>query len=161
MSRREATLGPTGEAAMANQERVTLTLEGEKAREGVSLAAFEGFVDHFLKALRYHYRSGQSAPIRRLGRPLGNEEVATAFRLVAFRTGSGVAVLEPALPVESDLTLADELPTTVAWDNLTSLLSNIERQEVEAAVGNELRSALRALGREARFEVAFSGTSEA
>jgi hypothetical protein len=86
---------------MASREQVTLTLQGEKAREGVNLAAFESFVEHFLKALRYHYRSSRAAPIRKQGRPFSDEDLATSFRLVEFRTGSGVAVLEPALPVET------------------------------------------------------------
>lgn len=144
---------------MAGEERVTLTLQGERAREGVTLAAFESFVEHFLGALRYHYRSGRSAPIRKPGRPFGDEDLATAFRLVAFRTGSGIAVLEPVLPATSDQLLADELPPTLAWDNMTSLFSDIESQELDDVVASELKSALRALGHEAHLTVEFSGTS--
>jgi hypothetical protein len=94
---------------MADEDQITLTLEGDRAREGVSLAAFDSFVGHFLLALRYYYRSSRTSVVRRSGRPLADEELATNFRLVAFRKGSGVAVLEPALPPDADA-LTDELP---------------------------------------------------
>jgi len=144
---------------MASREQVTLRLEGEKAREGVTLAAFESFVDHFLSALRYHYRSSRSSPTRKQGRPFGDEDVATSFRLVEFRTGSGVAVLEPPLPTdEEDQLLPDDLPLTLAWDNLTGLLADVDRGDLDADVASELRSALKALGREGRMSVEFSGS---
>lgn len=75
-------------ATEADKDRITLELQGERAREGVSLAAFDGFVTHLLTALRYHYRAATAAPVKKTGRPFGKDDLATAFRLTAFRTGS-------------------------------------------------------------------------
>ncbi len=53
---------------MADEDQITLTLEGDRARDGITLAAFDSFVDHFLLALRYHYRSSRASVVRRPGR---------------------------------------------------------------------------------------------
>lgn len=140
--------------------RVTLVLEGERARVGVSLAAFEGFVKHFITALRYHHRATRATPIRKTGRPFTTDDMATAFRLVEFRTGSGIAVLEPPLDAEGETAgrLAD-VPT-LAWENLADLLDTVERMDtLQEAVADELEAATKALGSEGRFSVEFKNPS--
>jgi hypothetical protein len=138
---------------MADEDQITLTLEGDRARDGVSLAAFDSFVSHFLLALRYHYRSARTSVLRRSGRPLVDEELATSFRLVAFRKGSGIAVLEPGLPPDADA-LTGELPPTLAWENLAGLLDAIDREDrLDVSITSELDAALKALGRQPRISV--------
>ena len=138
---------------MATDDQVTLILEGERAREGVTLAAFESFVSHFLAALRYHYRATRAAEVRKQGRPLGDEDLATAFRLVAFRKGSGVAVLAPPIAAEESV-LTKQLPTTLAWDNLQSLVDTIDTERrLDPSVMSEIQAALKSLGRRANLSV--------
>jgi hypothetical protein len=134
------------------QRSVTLKLEGSKATRGVPLATFETFIDQFLTALRYHYRATGAEPAKKTGRPYAKEELVTSFRLVGFRIGSGIAVLEPAAVDEEDNILGD-VPT-LALDNLTSLLDAVEaRSELDTAVVRALDGARRALGDEGRFSV--------
>jgi hypothetical protein len=135
--------------------RITLTLEGEHAKKGVSLDAFENFVDHFISALRYHYRASIAAPVKKTGRPFSKEEIATAFRLVEFKVGSGIAVLEPPLRETDEAAPFAEVPT-LAWENLADLLQAVESQrKLEEPVVNELEKALKSLGTEGRFSVEF------
>jgi hypothetical protein len=136
--------------------RITLTLEGERAKKGVSLAAFENFVSHFISALRYHYRASTAAPIRKTGRPFSKDEIATSFRLVDFKTGSGIAVLEP--PLVEDGQGAERLAEvpTLAWGNLADLLEAVAaKRPLENSVVNELEGAMKALGAEGRFSIEF------
>jgi len=139
---------PTAETRKA----ITLRLQGSKATRGVPLATFETFIENFLAALRYHYRATALEPARKYGRPYAKEELVTAFRLVSFRIGSGIAVLEPTTD-ETDGSVLGDVPT-VSLDNLTSLLSAVtERKGLDSAVVDALDTARRALGTEGRFEV--------
>lgn len=143
------------------RSQITLKLEGEKAIEGVSLAAFEGFVNHFLAALRYHHRVSTATPVRKAGRPFTVDELATSFRLVKFMTGSGIAVLEPPITsLDEESLVADADVPTLAWANLADLLRAVEaNRTLDEAVVNELDSALKALGREGRFSLDLTSAS--
>lgn len=147
---------------MATEEvrkSITLRLQGSRATRGVPLATFETFIDCFLAALRYHYRSTALEPAKKAGRPYGKEELVTAFRLVAFRVGSGIAVLEPETEESDEPALAD-VPT-LAMDNLASLLEAVRAgRHVDSAVVEALDAARRALGSEGRFEVAIGAESD-
>ena len=138
---------------------ITLRLQGSKATRGVPLATFETFIDNFLAALRYHYRATALEPAKKAGRPYGKEELATAFRLVGFRVGSGIAVLEPATEEADDPVLA-EVPT-LAVDNLISLVEAVKaRQGLDNAVVDALDTARRALGTEGRFDVSVRSAAD-
>lgn len=139
---------------------VTLELHGSKATRGVALATFETFIDQFLAALRYHYRATAAEPAKKTGRPYATEELVTAFRLVAFRIGSGVAVLEPAADEDADDLVIADVPT-IALGNLTSLMEALRsRRQLDAAVVDALDSARRALGTEGRFSVSVRDRDE-
>ena len=140
-------------------DRIILTLEGELATKGVSLAAFDSFVGHFISALRYQYRSSRAEPTKKAGRPFTQDQMATAFRLVEFRTGSGVAVLEPPLLGEKPR-LTDALGDvpTLAWANVAELIEYAEAgRPLDEAVAEELEAATRSLGATGRFSIDYRG----
>jgi hypothetical protein len=144
-------------ATEADKDRITLELQGERARQGVSLAAFDGFVTHLLTALRYHYRAATAAPVKKTGRPFGKDDLATAFRLTAFRTGSGIVTLEPPVLEDARTPALAEVPT-LAWENLGDLLDAVaEERPLENAVLDELEAARRSLGGDGRFSVELAG----
>jgi len=133
---------------------ITLTLKGERAKEGITLDAFDGFITHFTSALRCHYRASQSEPTRKTGHPLSKEQFATSFRLVDFRVGSAIAVLQPPLAdVESGTLLDSDVPT-LAWTNVDDLLAAAEAgMYLDDDVAAELEAATRSLGRDGSFAV--------
>src|SRR4051794_461726 len=90
-----------------HDSQVTLTITGSRAQDGVSLSDFESFIDNFLAALRDYDRASRGEPTRKSGHPDKRAEAVTAFRLVAFTTGSGVATLEPEQVATGD---DDRLP---------------------------------------------------
>lgn len=136
-------------------DKITLKLEGEHAKKGVSLAAFESFVAHFVSALRYHYRSSRAEPTRKPGRPFTQEQMATAFRLVEFKTGSGIAVLRPPLATEEPSLVSElgDVPT-LAWANVAELIECAESGgTLDDAVVGELEAATKSLGPAGRFSI--------
>jgi hypothetical protein len=144
-------------------DRITLRLEGEHARSGVSLAAFDSFIAHFISALRYHYRSSRAEPTKKAGRPFSEDQMATAFRLVEFRTGSGVAVLEPPL-LDDEPSLTSEIGDvpTLAWANVGELLDAVEAgHPLAGAVAAELEAATRSLGPSGRFSIDYRSQRKA
>ena len=134
--------------------KITLKLEGDQAREGIVLNALDGFITHFTKALLYHYRASKSEPARRTGHPQTDEQLATSFRLVEFRTGSAIVVLNPLLAdVEMAAMLTADVPT-LAWTNVESLLATADsRTPFADEVVAELEQATRCLGKDGRFSV--------
>ncbi|HUF59599.1 MAG TPA: hypothetical protein VMR89_08995 [Actinomycetota bacterium] len=135
-------------------EQVTLILQGGRAERGIVLSAFDGFVTHFVRALRYHHRTSSTVDVRRPGRPMSDEELATAFRLVELRPGSAIAVLEPAAIDDETTETLTPPPPPLAWRNLTGLIEAIEAEEpIDASVTDELESALRSLGTKPRLVV--------
>ena len=145
----------TGENAMTKlNSRITLTLKGERATEGISLDAFDTFITHFLSALRYNYRASKAEPTRRTGHPLSKEQLATSFRLVGFSVGSAIAVLEPPLTGGEPDSLLDSDVHTLAWTNVDNLLATANAGSyLEDDVAAELETATRCLGKDGSFAV--------
>lgn len=138
--------------------QITLKLEGRRAKKGVALDAFEAFIEHFISALRYHYRASKAEVIKKTGRPFAEDQLVTAFRLVSFRTGSGIAVLEPPIAEADSQDVPEafgELPT-LAWANVSDLLDAMDvGRQLEEPVVRELESATRSLGEKGRFSIEY------
>lgn len=139
---------------------VVLDLHGARAREGVDIDALETFLAHFRSALREYARAGQGAIPRKGGRPFAREAAASAFRLVEFRTGSGIATLAPALMTNGD---AEDLPLddtgeALAVATLCGLLGAVDAEErLPAPVVEALSSARKSMGEDGSFGVAVRG----
>lgn len=139
----------TGDQAIKNDDansQVTLTLEGASAQRGVALRDFEVFIENFLRALRDFDRDRRSEPTRKAGHPERRAEAATAFRLVRFAPGSGVATLEPETgEADTDAFPLDETP--LALDNLRLLASSLaDGADIPDEVVDDLEKARRAFG---------------
>jgi hypothetical protein len=108
-----------------NDKQITLTIKGARAQHGVSLSDFESFIDSFLAALRDYDRAGRGEATRKSGHPDRRAEAVTAFRLVGFQTGSGIATIEPE-SVEAD---EDQLPIAdvpLSFLTLTALADDLQ-----------------------------------
>jgi hypothetical protein len=142
--------------------QVVLDLHGARAQQGVEIDAFEIFFQHFRAALREFFRASRGAIPRSGGRPVARDAAAAAFRLVEFRTGSGIATLEPALP--GDLTAEDFMldpGEALSITTLQSLLIAIcADQRLSAPVVEALGSARRAIGDDGCFGVEISGSRQ-
>ena len=128
------------------QTEVTLTLEGSGAQRGVSLGDFDVFIQSFVRALRDFDRARRDKPTRKSGHPERRAEAVTAFRLVRFAPGSGIATLEPEVvaPDEGALEL-DEIPFPL--ENLTALtVALAEESPLPSEVLDDLDRARRAFG---------------
>ncbi len=98
-----------------DDETITLTIKGARAQRGVSLSDFESFIGNFLASLRDYDRADRGEPTRKSGHPDRRAEAVTAFRLVGFQTGSGVAIIEPDLmAAEDDQLHVDDIPLSLA-----------------------------------------------
>ena len=142
---------------MTTSGPITLRLEGARARRGVTLSDFETFIDSFIAALRDFDRDRRGAPTRKSGHPEARAEAVTAFRLVAFREGSGIATIEPDMPDtgELDAPLLETEPVQVA--NLCALASAIEHEEtLPDSVTEALEKALRSAGDDGTLAIEFS-----
>lgn len=140
-----------------NNDQIKLTIKGARAERGVSLSDFESFIEYFLSALRDYDRAGRGEPTRKSGHPDRRSEAVTAFRLVGFRTGSGVAIIEPEAVATDD----DQLPLDVVPVSLATLRSLAEdlvaERPVPEPVLDALGKACRAVG--ADGSVAIEGAS--
>jgi hypothetical protein len=140
-----------------NNTQITLRLEGSRAEHGVSLTDFENFIDSFLGALRDYDRGRRGEPMRKSGHPDRRAEAVTAFRLVRFAPGSGIATIEPEHLMSSEdqpLPLDDEVP--IAVDNLRALVDEIEAgASVSEPVREALGKACRSLGNDGSIAVEF------
>ena len=148
---------PTREATTVdNQPGIILRLEGSRAEHGVSLSDFESFIDSFLSALRDFDRGRRGEPARKSGHPERRAEAVTAFRLVHFAPGSGIATIAPdrrASSGDEPLPL-DEIPLAV--ENLRALIDQIDAgAAVSEPVTEALGRACRALGSDGSIEVEF------
>jgi hypothetical protein len=135
--------------------KVVLDLHGARAIQGVDIDALETFLEHFRAALREFYRAGQAGAIsRKGGRPHAKDAAASAFRLVRFRTGSGIAELAPSLPRPDDeLALADT-GEELSMTTLRQLMAAVhEERPLPDPVWEELSSARRAMGEDGSFGV--------
>jgi hypothetical protein len=128
------------------KDQIELTIKGARAERGVSLSDFESFIDNFLAALRDYDRAGRGEPTRKSGHPDRRAEAVTAFRLVGFRTGSGVAILEPeAVAADDDQLPLDVVPLSLA--TLRALTADLAAERpVPEPVLDALGKACRAVG---------------
>ena len=111
-----------------SSDAITLRLEGARAKRGVVLADFETFIDSFLAALRDFDRSRRGAPIKTGGRPEARAEAVTSFRLVGFREGSGIVMIEPELAAQGEETEAMVDAEPAQFINLRALLTSVETE---------------------------------
>ena len=143
---------------MATQDqRIVLTLCGERATRGVPLDGLETFIDEFRRALREFERtlSAREHEVGRMGQPGTRSKAATGFRLVHFKTGSGIAELEPLELDSADEQLAPTEPTSNR--NLRLLLEAVrERRPMSPRVVDALDGARKALGRDGSIGVEFA-----
>ena len=143
---------------MTTEDRteITLRLEGSRAEHGVSLSDFESFIDSFLAALRDFDRDRRGVQTRKSGHPERRSEAVTAFRLVRFAPGSGVATIEPETLASTD---EQSLPLDVvpiAVENLRALVDDVETDtEVSEAVTDALGRACRAFGPDGSIRIDF------
>jgi hypothetical protein len=130
----------------ASDKKITLTIKGARAERGVSLSDFESFIDNFLAALRDYDRAGRGEPTRKSGHPDRRAEAVTAFRLVGFQTGSGVATIEPeSVAVEDDELPVDDVPLSLM--TLQALADDLAAERpVPEPVLDALGKACRAVG---------------
>lgn len=137
---------------------LVLDLHGARAREGVDIDAFETFLTHFRAALREFDRAGQGKIPRKSGRPAARDDAATAFRMVAFRTGSGIATLAPSLARSEEDELALDAGEPLAVTTLVRMLDDIDAgRRLPRPVVEALSSARRAIGDDGSFGVALNG----
>jgi hypothetical protein len=130
----------------ASDKKITLTINGARAERGVSLSDFESFIDNFLAALRDYDRAGRGEPTRKSGHRDRRAEAVTAFRLVGFQTGSGVATIEPeSVEVEDDQLPLDDVPLSLM--TLQALAEDLTAERpVPEPVLDALGKACRAVG---------------
>ncbi len=136
--------------------QITLTLEGSRAEHGVSLSDFESFIEGFLTALRGFDCEGRGVSARKSGHPERRDEAVTAFRLVRFEPGSGIATIEPGSLASSD---DEQLPfddIPLAVENLRALVDKVEDgTEISEAVSDALSKACRTLGSDGSIRIDF------
>lgn len=143
----------------ASDNQITLTIKGARAERGVSLSDFESFIDNFLAALRDYDRAGRGEPTRKSGHPDRRAEAVTAFRLVGFQTGSGVATIEPELVTADDDQLpVDDVPLSLA--TLRALADDLaDGRSVPESVFDALSKACRSVGADGSFAIEIGDTA--
>lgn len=136
-----------------NDSRITLTLRGARAKRGVTLADFETFIDSFLSALRDYDRAVRGEPTQKTGHPDKRASAVTAFRLVSFETGSGIATIEPdGAAVEDDqIVVGDPLLAVVTLRGLVGDLA--AGTALPESVVSALEKARRSVGDDGTIEI--------
>jgi hypothetical protein len=140
-----------------NDKQITLTIKGARAQRGVSLSDFESFIDSFLAALRDYDRAGRGEATRKSGHPDRRAEAVTAFRLIGFQAGSGIATIELELVAadEDQMPIAD---VPLSFLTLTALADDLQaRRNVPEAVLESLGKACRAAGPDGSFAIDVAG----
>lgn len=136
------------------ENAITLRLEGARAKRGVALSDFENFIDNFLAALRDFDRDQRGAPTKKSGHPEARAAAVTAFRLVGFREGSGIATIEPELPPLDDDTEAMVNAEPIQIANLRALLASVVQEDRLAdSVTDALEQARRTAGDDGTLSV--------
>jgi hypothetical protein len=144
------------------KDSITLRLEGARAQRGVVLSDFETFIDSFIAALRDFDRDRRGAPMRKSGHPEARAEAVTAFRLVGFREGSGIATIEPELTISQGGTDAMVDAEPIQMSNLRALLACVEREDpLPISVTEALEKAVRSVGDDGSLAVELSATKPA
>ncbi len=142
-----------------NDNQITLTIKGARAERGVSLSDFESFIENFLAALRDYDRAGRGEPTRKSGHPDRRAEAVTAFRLVRFHTGSGVATIEPELvSADDDQLPVDDVPLSLA--TLRALADDLAAERsVPEPVLDALGKACRSVGADGSVAIAIGAAA--
>lgn len=137
-----------------DNKQITLTIKGARAERGVSLSDFESFIDNFLAALRDYDRAGRGEPTKKSGHPDRRAEAVTAFRLIGFQTGSGVATIEPELVSADDDQLAvGDVPLSLA--TLCALAEDLAAERsLPVPVLDALGKACRSVGADGSVAIA-------
>jgi hypothetical protein len=139
----------------ASSQQVVVELHGSRARAGVELDALENFIEYFRRALRDFDRQRRGEMVGRGGHPDVRDAAATAFRVVKFRTGSGILTLEPATP-PTDLDehgLLDDVEHR-ATATLRELLDAVSTGDLlSPQVLEALANATRSMGDDGKFAV--------
>jgi hypothetical protein len=128
----------------------------------VDIDALETFLSSFRTALREYWRAQQGEIPRKGGRPAGREAAATAFRLVKFEVGSGIATLAPVTGEAGgeDLRL-DDRGETLAVTTVRRLLDDLEADAgIAYPVVEALGYARRAVGDDGQFGIKLAGPHE-
>ncbi len=153
MKRRPRTLREA--TTTAEDKQITLTIKGARAERGVSLSDLESFIDNFLGALRDYDRAGRGQATRKSGHPDRRAEAVTAFVLVGFQTGSGIATIEPELVAPDD----DQLPVEDAPLSLATLRALADdlaaERPIPLPVLDALGKACRAVGADGSVSIDF------
>lgn len=144
-----------------DDRQITLTIKGARAERGVSLSDFESFIDNFLAALRDYDRAGRGEPTRKSGHPDRRAEAVTAFRLIGFQTGSGVAIIEPELVrADDDQFPVGDVPLSLA--TLRALADDLAAERsVPEPVLDALGKACRAVGADGSVAIAIGAAAAA
>jgi hypothetical protein len=143
---------------MSNSDdtQITLKITGARAQRGVSLSDFESFIDNFLAALRDYDRAGRGEPTKQAGHEDRRAAAVTAFRLVGFATGSGIAYLEPEAVAEDVQLPVDDVALSLA--TLRSITDDIEHgRELPATVVASLQKACRTAGADGAVSIGLPG----
>lgn len=139
-----------------DRTQITLRLEGSRAERGVTLSDFESFIDNFLSALRDFDRGRRGEPPRKSGHPERRAEAVTAFRLVRFEPGSGIATIEPEalIPAADDRLPLDDVP--ISAETLCALVDELDAgATMSPPVTGALEKACRSLGSEGSIAIEF------
>lgn len=144
-----------------NDSQITLTLRGARAERGIGLSDFESFIENFLAALRDYDRAGRGEPTRKSGHPDQRAKAVTAFRLVGFQTGSGVATIEPELvSAEDDQLPVDDVPLSLA--TLRALSDDLAAERaVPEPVLDALGKACRSVGADGSVSIEIGAVAAA
>jgi hypothetical protein len=149
---------PRGRTVGGIAPTVVLDLHGARAREGVDIDALESFLGHLRAALREYLRAGKGENPRKGGRPQTVEAAASAFRLIEFRTGSGIATLAPVVGGDGGDLLLDDAGETLAVTTLRRLLDDVDAEAgLPDPVVEALGSARRAIGDDGHFGITLAG----
>lgn len=155
----------------ASKQSVVIDLHGSKAVGGVELYGLQRWAEHFRRALRDFERSQslRQEPVKRTGRPGPISDISTAFRLVYFRKGSGIATLEPLQPPEprespgaEQLDIPPAEPPAVplseppAIRNLRSMIEAIDENRLDPVVVEALEDSRKAVGEDGHYGIKFS-----
>ncbi|MBA3328374.1 MAG: hypothetical protein H0T43_08745 [Solirubrobacterales bacterium] len=134
--------------------QITLTIRGARAERGVSLSDFESFIESFLAALRDYDRAGRGEPTKKSGHPDRRAEAVTAFRLIGFQTGSGIATIEPQLvSADDNQLLVGEVPLSL--ETLRALADDLAAERsVPEPVLDALGKACRSVGADGSVAIA-------
>lgn len=141
--------------ATPEHDYITLKLTGSRAPAGIELGALDGFITHFLAALRDFDRHERGEPVRRQGTPDAAASAATALRLVSLRPGSAIAELEGIGDVAG--TNAETLPlgdVPRARQVIDRLLDHLDQGgPLPTEVARSIESARRACGDDGTIEL--------